>query len=517
MRPGLSGDGGVGPGAPHRPAHLAPALFAVEQGRDAGRPGAHGRRAAAAVAGAAGRPGRAAAAADAVHPALGPEPLRRAGGLPARRGGDPRPRARPATAQARRALAPLHRRRARTAARARLHAGGGAATCAAVAAAGAGQRPAAVAGADPGAGAGAGAVPAAEPVLHAVGGGRRGGQRRPRPAVHAGPGLRAARAGAGGHGRGAVVGGAGAVGHAEPAMAGERVRTPAAAAGGLVREAPCRRHLVALRRRAADPEDADHELHRGRARRCTGAADAGDDGLVQPAAHRAGAAGGGGLRPAALGVLPAAARGHRGGAGVRGQAGQPLPRVAARRAGDQAVQCAGRPAVALFQPGGRRDERRHQHAQAGAAVRGAAPAAVRARARGRHRRRRAAGAGQQAQRRHAVRVLRLQGAVRAAGQRADRQGGGAEDAEAAGRAAGRHRAHPARDRRRSGRRHHARVAGQPGTARRALPLRRRRARGAARGQPAHRAWRVGGHRGSVGLRQDHAAEADAGHPGTEQR
>ena len=53
----------------------------------------------------------------------------------------------------------------------------------------------------------------------------------------------------------------------------------------------------------------------------------------------------------------------------------------------------GRPAVALFQPGGRRDECRHQHAQARAAVRGAAPAAVRARARGRHRRRRAAGAG----------------------------------------------------------------------------------------------------------------------------
>ncbi len=49
-------------------------------------------------------------------------------------------------------------------------------------------------------------------------------------------------------------------------------------------------------------------------------------------------------------------------------------------------------------------------------------------------------------------------------------------------------------------------------ARRELPLFRWRARRAERRQPAHRAGRVGGHRRPFGLRQDHAAEADAGHP-----
>jgi hypothetical protein len=55
---------------------------------------------------------------------------------------------------------------------------------------------------------------------------------------------------------GALLGGAGAVGHAEPAVAAERVRPPAAAAGGLVREAPHRRHLVALRRRCSTSSGA---------------------------------------------------------------------------------------------------------------------------------------------------------------------------------------------------------------------------------------------------------------------
>ncbi len=79
--------------------------------------------------------------------------------------------------------------------------------------------------------------------------------------------LRAAGADPGGDRGGALLGRAGAVGNAEPAMAGQRVRAPDAAAGGLVREAPRGRHLVALRCGPADPEDADHQLHRGRARR----------------------------------------------------------------------------------------------------------------------------------------------------------------------------------------------------------------------------------------------------------
>jgi hypothetical protein len=64
---------------------------------------------------------------------------------------------------------------------------------------------------------------------------------------------------------------------------------------------------------------------------------------------------------AALGLLPPAARSQRRGAGVRGAPGQPLSGVAARRAGDQAVQRPGRPAVALCQPGGGHHERRDQH------------------------------------------------------------------------------------------------------------------------------------------------------------
>ena len=59
---------------------------------------------------------------------------------------------------------------------------------------------------------------------------------------------------------------------------------------------------------------------------------------------------------------------------------------------------------------------------------GAAPAAVRPGARGGDLGRRAAGARPALLGRHVVRVRRLQGAVCAAGQRADRQGGRAEDA-----------------------------------------------------------------------------------------
>ena len=190
---------------------------------------------------------------------------------------------------------------------------------------------------------------------------------------------------------------------------------------------------VALRRRAGDPEDADHQLHRGGARRRAGHRHADDDVHLQRDAelHRAGLRGR--VCAAALGLLPTPARRHRRGHRARRQACQPLPRVAARRAGDQTGQPPGRPPGAFHEPGGRRDERRHRHPQARTGVRRAAQAGVRAGARGGDLGRRAAGDGPALLGRHAVRVLRLQGAVRAAHQRPDRQGGRAEDAAPAGR------------------------------------------------------------------------------------
>ncbi len=95
---------------------------------------------------------------------------------------------------------------------------------------------------------------------------------------------------------------------------------------------------------------------------------------------------------------------------------------------------------------------------------------------------------------------------------ADRQGGRDQDAAAAGRAPGRHRAGRARSR--------------WSTCRRAWARRRRPSRcvdvgfaysgggsaGAAQAEPAHRAGRFGGDRRAVGLRQDDLAEVHARHP-----
>ncbi len=124
----------------------------------------------------------------------------------------------------------------------------------------------------------------------------------------------------------------------------------------------------------------------------------------------------------------------------RGAAVESLSRVAARRAVDQAVQSPGRSPGALHESRGRYDERRHCHAQTRTVVLGLAPLVVRSRARRRGLARRAAGDGPAIVGRHAVRVRRLQGAVRATRQRADRQGRGVAHAAAARRAAGRHRA-----------------------------------------------------------------------------
>ena len=179
----------------------------------------------------------------------------------------------------------------------------------------------------------------------------------------------------------------------------------------------------------------------------------------------------------------------------------------------------GRPAVALHQPGRRHDERRHRDAQARADVRGAAPAAVRAGARRGDLDRRAAGdwtsgcrsaccsRSSPTRRQFALRVsalidkavelkmLRLQGERLAdiVLTAPERDGAPAVDAADATEVAG----IELRD-----------VS---------FRLCRRRTRGAARRQPAHRAGRVGGHRRPVGLRQDDAAEADAGHPRTDCR
>ena len=118
--------------------------------------------------------------------------------------------------------------------------------------------------------------------------------------------------------------------------------------------------------------------------------------------------------------------------------------------------------------------------------------------------------------RHAVGLRCLQGAVLAACRRADRQVGRTQDAQGAGRAAGRHRAERAGD----GARRHAGAAAESDeraaahrVARRGIPLLGQRGRCAAWREPEHRAWRVGRHRRPVGLRQDHAHQADAGHPG----
>jgi ATP-binding cassette subfamily B protein RaxB len=77
------------------------------------------------------------------------------------------------------------------------------------------------------------------------------------------------------------------------------------------------------------------------------------------------------------GLLQAAARVHRGDAGLRGEAGEHF--LESLR-GVQAIKlfnAPGRPPVALRQPRRRRDERRDRDAQARARVRVAAPAAVR--------------------------------------------------------------------------------------------------------------------------------------------
>ena len=163
--------------------------------------------------------------------------------------------------------------------------------------------------------------------------------------------LRAAGAGAGGRPARALVGGAVPVDDAEPAVAGQRLRAPDAAAGRLVREAPHRRRLVALRRRSSTiQQSADdaassrrcstacwcvatlammciYSVHAGRRSRCWRVA---LYALLRWAFFRP-------LRDATEEAIVHDAQQH-----------EPLPRVAARRAGDQAVQPPGTTAASRF-------------------------------------------------------------------------------------------------------------------------------------------------------------------------
>jgi ATP-binding cassette subfamily B protein RaxB len=125
---------------------------------------------------------------------------------------------------------------------------------------------------------------------------------------------------AGGHRRGALVGRAGAVGHAQPAVAGERLCAPAAAAGGLVREAPpgdiwSRFGSVQQIQRTLTTSFIEAVLD-GALVLLTLAMMA----LYSLTLSAIALAARGRVRAAALGLLPAAARSQRRGPGVRGQA-----------------------------------------------------------------------------------------------------------------------------------------------------------------------------------------------------
>ena len=221
------------------------------------------------------------------------------------------------------------------------------------------------------------------------------------------------------------------------------------------------------------------------------------------------------LRAAALGLLRAAARARPRSTIVHDrQAAEPLPRDGARRAVDQALRPPGGAAVALAEPRRRCGERatsrrsklglgfrvRHNGLVFGvervAVVWLGALLVLDSALLGRH----------------AVRVRRLQGPVLGARRRAHRQDDRAADAEPAGRAARRHRAH-ARPRSES--------TSLPARRRSTPSLEVRDAVASATPTPSPScccncslrvdAGRVGRDRRPVGRRQDHAAEAHAGH------
>jgi ATP-binding cassette subfamily B protein RaxB len=378
----------------------------------------------------------------------------------------------------------------------------------------AGAGPEAFAGADPAAGAGAGGLRAAEPVPHAVGGGRRAGQRRPRPAADAGRGLRAAGAAPGG----TAALRSWAVLHLSATLNLQWLGNVFAHLMRLPVAWFEKRHAGDVWSRFASVQQIQKtlttQLRRGLI-----------DGLLVVLTLAMMAFYSLALTAVALAAVAVYAL-------LRWAFFRPLREATRRRwctrrsrpatswsrcAASRRSSCStARPTAsrASCQPGGRRDERR---AQPRASWRSLGSAVLHRLLFGVERVAvvwvgALAGDGPALHGGHAVRVLRLQGAVRAARERAHRQGvelrmlrlQGERLADIVLTAAPEDMGVP-------------RLSERPleaGIELRgvSLPLRRRRGRRAAWREPADRAGRVGGHRRSVGLRQDHAAQDDAGHP-----
>jgi len=267
MRAREPGNGRELPRASHRPRRPAPPLHPVAQGGHARLPDAGGRAPAARAAGPAAGAGRAAEAQDALHPPLGPQPLRRPRQRGSARGDHPRSGLRREAHAPRRGLEALHRRRPRARAHGRLPARRRAPPGAAarphgprlrprdLARAGAAPRPRAPGLRPPG------------PLLHAVGRRRRRGVGRSRPAHRARAGIPPARRRPGGRGGAALLGRPLPRHDAQPAVARQRLLAPAPPAGGVVRAAPPGRRGVALRGRDDDPAHDHVELRGGADRR----------------------------------------------------------------------------------------------------------------------------------------------------------------------------------------------------------------------------------------------------------
>ena len=233
-----------------------------------------------------GRARIAAAAEAAGDPALGHEPLRRADEGRRRPDHGARPGARPARADPQGGVGPLHRRRDGADAGHRVRRARRAREDQRVAAGAHGDRAEGRGHAGAAAVAGAGSARDRVAVLPAARGRPRGRRPRPRPARRARHRIRAA-GGDDRHHHGAAVVARRLHQHAaEPAAARHAVRAAAAAAARLVREAPHRRHRVALPQRRRDPAHADADLPRNGDGRRDGARHARGDVLVQRDADR---------------------------------------------------------------------------------------------------------------------------------------------------------------------------------------------------------------------------------------
>ena len=247
MRHGVSGHG-AGLSRPRgRSRHDAGAPRPLAQGHDAAKPHRPVGHDGPLRPGAAGRARRSRAPAHPVHPALGPQPLRRAGGGAPQGHRHPRPRPRPPDAQLGRSLARVHRGRARSPAEPGLRAGEGGAPLRH-------PRPVPGVGGHPrGDGADPGAVARHRTRLDPDAGRladrhRRGDrERRPRPPARRRPRARPAPPPATGPRRHPHLGDHAHRLEAELPVVRLAVRPPLAAAARLFPEAPCRRRDLPLR------------------------------------------------------------------------------------------------------------------------------------------------------------------------------------------------------------------------------------------------------------------------------